>query len=68
MPARGLPKPPPTPPRPDSADFTRRENAILGRGTRNPHAGLRRGEKTFFAETETICIAVNASLHWCNNG
>jgi hypothetical protein len=31
-PARGLPKPPPTPPRQDSADFTRGENAILGRG------------------------------------
>ena len=31
-PVRGLPKPPPTPPRQDSADFTRGENAILGRG------------------------------------
>jgi hypothetical protein len=30
-PARGLPKPPPTPPRPDSAAFTRGENTILGR-------------------------------------
>ncbi len=44
-PARGLPKPPPTPPRPDSTAFTRGENAILGRGTRIPPAGLRRGEK-----------------------
>jgi len=39
-PARVLPKPPPTPPRPDSADFTRGENAILGRGTRNQQAKL----------------------------
>ncbi len=31
-PARGLPKPPSTPPRPDSAAFTRGENAIIGRG------------------------------------
>ncbi len=30
-PARGLPKPPPTPPCPDSAAFTRGENAISGR-------------------------------------
>jgi hypothetical protein len=30
--ARGLPKPPPTPPHPDSAEFTRGENAISGRG------------------------------------
>ncbi len=44
-PARGSPKPPPTPPRPDLAEFTRGENTILGRGTRNPHAELRRGEK-----------------------
>jgi hypothetical protein len=31
-PARGLPKPPPTPPCSDSAEFTRRENVISGRG------------------------------------
>ncbi len=45
MPARGLPKPPPTPPRPDSAAFTRGEKAILGRRTRNPPAVMRCGEK-----------------------
>jgi hypothetical protein len=39
-PARGLPKPPPTPPRPDSAAFTPGENAILGHGTQNPPAGV----------------------------
>ncbi len=44
-PARGLPKPPPTPPCPDSADFTRGENEILGHRTWNPPAGLRRGER-----------------------
>jgi hypothetical protein len=44
-PTRGLPKPPPTPPRPDSTAFKRGENAILGRGMRNQPAGLRRGEK-----------------------
>jgi hypothetical protein len=44
-PARGLPKPPPTPQRPDLAAFTCGENAILGLGTRNPPAALRRGEK-----------------------
>jgi hypothetical protein len=31
-PARGLPKPPPTPPRLDSAEFTNGENAISGCG------------------------------------
>jgi hypothetical protein len=31
-PARGLPKPPPTQPRPDSTEFTRGDNAISGRG------------------------------------
>jgi hypothetical protein len=31
-PARGLPKPTPTPLRPDSVEFTRGENAISGRG------------------------------------
>jgi hypothetical protein len=31
-PARGLPKPSPTPPRQESAEFTRGENAITGRG------------------------------------
>jgi hypothetical protein len=44
-PARGLPKPPPTTLRPDSAAFTRGENAKYGRGARNPPTGLRRGEK-----------------------
>jgi hypothetical protein len=44
-PARGLPKPTPTPTSPDSAEFTRGENEILGRGTWNPPAKLRRGEK-----------------------
>jgi hypothetical protein len=42
---KSLPEGYPTPPRPDSADFTRGEKAILGRGTWNPHAGLRRGKK-----------------------
>ena len=31
-PARGLPKPPPTPPRLETAEFTRGKNAIPGRG------------------------------------
>ncbi len=31
-PARWLPKPPPTPPRRETAEFTHGENAILGRG------------------------------------
>ena len=31
-PARGLPKPPPTPPRRETAEFTRGKNAIPGRG------------------------------------
>ncbi len=44
-PATGLPKPPPTPLRPDSAAFTRGENAILGRGTRNQPAGFRREKR-----------------------
>ncbi len=44
-PARGLPKPPPTTPRLDSAAFTHGEKAKLGHGARNPPAGLRLGEK-----------------------
>jgi hypothetical protein len=44
-PSRGLPKPPSSPPHPDSVAFTREENAILGCGTWNPPLGLRRGEK-----------------------
>jgi hypothetical protein len=39
-PARGLPKPPPTTLHLDSATFTRRENAKLSRGVRNPPAGF----------------------------
>ena len=31
-PARGLPKPPPTPQRRETAEFTRGKNAIPGRG------------------------------------
>jgi hypothetical protein len=32
MPARRLPKPPPTPPRRESAEFTRGKSAVAGRG------------------------------------
>ncbi len=32
MPARGLPKPSPTPPRPESAELTRGKSADAGRG------------------------------------
>jgi hypothetical protein len=44
-PARGLPKPPPSAPRLDSATFTRGENAKLTRGAPNLPAVLRPGEK-----------------------
>jgi hypothetical protein len=54
-PARGLPKPPPTTPHPDLAAFTREENAKLGRGVRNPPAGLRRGEK---GRGEKYCVSL----------
>jgi hypothetical protein len=50
MPARGIPKPPPTSPRRESAEFTRGKNAILGRGreiqTRNWDAERGGGEIT----------------------
>jgi len=32
MPARGLPQPPPTPPRRESAEFTRGKSEVAGRG------------------------------------
>jgi hypothetical protein len=44
-PARGLPKPPPSAPRLDSATFTHGENAKLTCGAPNPPAVLRPGEK-----------------------
>jgi hypothetical protein len=38
MPARGLSKPPPSPPRPKSAELTRGKRADSGRGRKNPEA------------------------------
>jgi hypothetical protein len=54
-PVRGLPKPPPTTLRLDSATFTRGENAKVTHGARNPPAGLRRGEK---GRGEKYCVSL----------